>query len=292
MFSPGEIAELEKKYSKYVFIKILKNILLLVLILIIILLSSYYFFVYSKTDIKFHKKRFKGTTEIKIKKKNIKKIIPKVKAKIKEAKKFADLNLSDAKRGDSISKNTSIVVQDINNNIKKVNNKHSVKNQLIFRVEPPENMFFDNTPRKSLNLDILSANKEKFIEKVSKKVYKNDTITKEKISKPKIKIEMHDIDSMRYLKDKYEKTHDINFALMLCEEFYSQKDYVSSLRWSMIANDINNQSERSWILFAKSKFRLGKKDDAIRALKAFLRTSASNTIRLLLKSIQNGSLND
>ena len=308
MFSPEEIAELEKKYSKYIFKKIFKNILFLFLILIIMLSSSYYFFVYSKLDVKIHKKIFKKTTETKIEKKNIEKINPKMNVTIKKATKPIDLDISAKKKENNISKNTSVIAQNVNttkhisaitntkekNNtiVKKISNEHKIKNLLIFHVESPENMFYDNTPHESLKLNILSINKEKNIKKANKKVDKNDTIEKKEISKPKIKIEMQDIDSIRYLKSKYEKTHDINFALMLCEEFYSQKDYIASLKWSIIANDIDNQSEKSWIWFAKSKFRLGKKDDAIRALKAFLRTNTSNTAELLLKNIQNGSLND
>jgi hypothetical protein len=154
---------------------------------------------------------------------------------------------------------------------------------------------FEDSPRELLSLHIVYTQKYKKDVKpvnTSKNMDKNDTIKEEKLTKPKIKIEMHDMDSVRYLKNKYERTHDIIFALMLCEEFYSQKDYVNSLRWSIIANDIDNQSERSWIWFAKSKFKLGKKDDAIKALKAFLRTNQSNAAKLLLESIENGSLND
>ncbi len=303
MFSPGEIAELEKKYSKYIFRKIFKSVSFLFLFLIIALSSSYYFFVYSKADAKTNKKIFKSLSKTKIEK-----IIPKMNVTIKKATKQIDSNISVKKEEDNISKSTSAVVQDVNATkhivvivntkdkndtiTKNINNEYKIKNRLIFHVQSPQNKFFDNTPHKSLSLNITSLNKEKIIKKIIKKTDKNDTIEKEEISKPKIKIEMQDIDSIRYLKSKYRKTHNIIFTLMLCEEFYSQKDYTASLKWSIIANDIDNQSERSWIWFAKSKFRLGKKDDAIRALKAFLRTSASNTAELLLKSIQNGSLND
>jgi len=291
MFSPGEIAQLEKKYSKYLFKKIFKLILLFLLFFAVILSGSYYFFIYAKSNKKIHKNIDKNIPKSKLKKIEIKKNTSSINTTIEKVVKIED----------NISKNSPVVIRDINATnkeviVRKIDNSHTIENKLFFHIKPSGDLSLENTPRKTLSLNIISEYKEKNIRKnirkPNKKVNKNDTIEEEKISKPKIKIEMQDIDSVRYLKTKYEKTHNIIFALMLCEEFYSQKDYAASLKWSIIANDIDNQSERSWIWFAKSKFRLGKKDDAIRALKAFLRTSSSNAAELLLKSIQNGSLDD
>jgi hypothetical protein len=297
MFSPGEIAELEKKYSKYIFKKKFKVVAIL-LLLAIVLVSPYYFLIYSKKDIKTNKKISENIVKVKVEKKEIEKIIPKANTTVAKVVKLTDLNKSSEKievnttkpnlaveLAKKIKTKNILIVEQVDNNKK-------IENQLFFHIIPSDDLSFKNTHRKSLALNILSQNKEENIKKISKKVDKNDTIGKVKDLKPKIKIQMRDIDSVRYLKEKYEKTHNIIFALMLCEEFYSQKDYDSSLKWSIIANDIDNQSERSWIWFAKSKYRLGKKDDAIRALRAYLRTSDSNTVQLLLKSIQNGSLDD
>ena len=125
-----------------------------------------------------------------------------------------------------------------------------------------------------------------------KNIDKNGTIQKVEYVKPKIHIEMKNIDSSKYLKEKFQETHDISFALMLCKNYYSQKNYRESLKWSIIANDVNSQSEQSWMWFAKSKYRLNQKKDAIKALKAFLKSNESKSIRLLLKDIINGEVND
>ena len=103
---------------------------------------------------------------------------------------------------------------------------------------------------------------------------------------------MKDIDSIKYLNDKFKKTHDIVFALMLCESYYKQKDYKNSLKWSIIANDIDSSSERSWIWFAKSKYRLHQKKDAIKALRSFLESNSSENVKSLLNDIINGVMND
>lgn len=112
--------------------------------------------------------------------------------------------------------------------------------------------------------------------------------------KPKgvIKIETHEVNSIQYLKEKFEKTNNIIFALMLAEEFYSTKNYTESSKWALIANQLDPDSEKSWIWFAKSKLKLGQKEDAIVALKAYLKTNKSKAAQTLLNQISLGEINE
>jgi len=294
MFSAGDIADLEKKYSKYVLKRIFK-IILFIIIFILFMSSVAYYLVTNSAKIKPNKK-----INVKIEKKDtLKKTTPKVNSIIKKITRLEDLNTTSKILEKNISKvQEKIVVESkvdkkLAINMKKIKDKKV--NQIIFHIKPSNDLSFEDSPRQLLFLNIVNPKKNiKQINDINtnKNIDKNDTIKVEEVSTPKIKIVMQDIDSVKYLKNKYENTHNIIFALMLCEEYYSKKDYNNSLKWSIIANDIDNQSERSWIWFAKSKFKLGKKDDAIKALKAFLRTNQSNTVKLLLDSIENGSLND
>ncbi|MCD8544732.1 MAG: M28 family metallopeptidase [Sulfurospirillum cavolei] len=86
-----------------------------------------------------------------------------------------------------------------------------------------------------------------------------------------IKIESKEINSISYLKEKFDTTHNIVFALMLAEEYYLSKNYVESNKWALIANNLDAENEKSWIWFAKSKVKLGQKEDAILALKTYLK---------------------
>lgn len=114
----------------------------------------------------------------------------------------------------------------------------------------------------------------------------------EEKQKSKITIETKDVNSIQYLKEKFEKTHNIIFALMLAEEYYLTKNYNESNKWSLIANSIDPENEKSWIWFAKSKLKLGHKEDAIVALKAFLKNNKSKTIEGLLHQISIGEISD
>lgn len=108
--------------------------------------------------------------------------------------------------------------------------------------------------------------------------------------KPKgiIKIETQEVNSIKYLKERFEKSHNIIYALMLAEEYYLSKNYQDSNKWSIIANTIDADNEKSWILFAKSKLKLGHKQDAISALEAYLKNNKSKVVQNLLTQIMSG----
>ena len=108
--------------------------------------------------------------------------------------------------------------------------------------------------------------------------------------KGRIKIETQEVNSLVYLKEKFEKTQNIIFALMLAEEYYLTKNYNESSKWALIANGIDSDNEKSWIWFAKSKVKLGQKEDASLALKAYLKNNKSKTIESLLGQIDVGEI--
>ena len=105
-----------------------------------------------------------------------------------------------------------------------------------------------------------------------------------------IKIETKDVNSLQYLKERFDKTHNIVFALMLAEEYYKNKNYNESNKWALIANNMDSENEKSWIWFAKSKLKLGQREDAIVALQAYLKSNKSKAAQGLLHQINNGAM--
>ncbi|MDR3177786.1 MAG: CDC27 family protein [Campylobacteraceae bacterium] len=105
----------------------------------------------------------------------------------------------------------------------------------------------------------------------------------------KIIIETNSIQNINELIKKFENTNNIIFANMISEEFYEKKNYKKSLEFALKANEIDSKNELSWIMFAKSQVKLGKKDDAIKALEVFIKTSKSaQGATNLLQKIKNG----
>ena len=117
---------------------------------------------------------------------------------------------------------------------------------------------------------------------------------KEPAIKPKgsIKIETQETHSIPQLKERFEKTQNGVFAVMLAEEFYNTKNYKESVKWSLIANQLEPENDKSWIWFAKSKVKLGEKEDAITALKAFLVHNKSTAAQALLSQITLGETHE
>lgn len=129
-------------------------------------------------------------------------------------------------------------------------------------------------------------------EKIDTSVLAPPSILTEDNVKSKITIETQEINSITYLKEKFEKTHNIIFALILAEENFLNKNYDECTKWALIANSIDADNEKSWLWFAKSKIMLGKKDDAVTALQAYLKKNKSNAAQSLLNQIIIGEFHE
>lgn len=103
-----------------------------------------------------------------------------------------------------------------------------------------------------------------------------------------ILIETKEISNIDSLINRFNATRNIVLAIMISEEFYDEKDYANSLKWALIANDIDSKNEKSWIMFAKSKAQQGKSDEAMHALQVFIKHFPnSNSAKSLLESLKN-----
>ena len=292
MLSPKDIAELEKKYSKYKLKKRLKASVFIVLFLLIV--SYIIFYIFNSSLYKQENTDINKTVNNRIKKTDNKIQLANIKNVKKSSEKLSAKTTKDINISDKNSSNVKIE-KNINDNNKSNILKNKIVKKLVFHIYPSEKLASNNYKSVKLKLNLNFFKNKNTMEKsvnISKSINKNDTIRKETNVKTKIDIKIKDIDSIAYLKNKFQRTHDIDFALMLCENYYSKKMYRKSLKWSIIANDIDNQGERSWIWFAKSKYRLNERNDAIKALRAYLKSNDSKKIRLLLKDIINGELYD
>ena len=115
----------------------------------------------------------------------------------------------------------------------------------------------------------------------------NKEVEKEN-KKPKIVISSKKVDNLKYLKDRYDQTGRAFYAVLISKEYYKRGLYLKSLKWATIANNIDNSNEDSWIMFAKNKVKLHKKDEAIKALNAFLKVNSSKKVRVMLNDIETG----
>ncbi len=98
-------------------------------------------------------------------------------------------------------------------------------------------------------------------------------------------------DKLELLESKFKQSNDIKDALELSREFYKVKNYPKALNWAIIANGIDSKNADSWIMFAKSKYKIGDRGKAIEALEIFSKTSNSTRdVLLVLEAMKRGIL--
>ena len=94
--------------------------------------------------------------------------------------------------------------------------------------------------------------------------------------------------SVESLQEAYMRKPSFELALMIAKKYYARGEYDKSLDWAIKANELDKRNEESWILFAKSSYRLGKKEQAIDALVHFIRETGSRRAKELLRMLIKG----
>lgn len=287
MFNAEEIIELESKWLKYKIKQ--KSKFYIVFILILLVLSTTTYQVYFQPNT--HKKQplivKKAEKEI-VTKEKVKEYIPIKNIATKKEK---------IKISQPVDKNET-KIQEVKKVIKENINTDTNAKSYYHKLEPKIQgnelfssdgalTFYSPINKKKTNL----IADDKIIPPIQD-IQKKEVLLIEKDKKPSISIGMKDMDTITYLKEKFYATSSIVFALMLSEEYYYNKNYNESLKWSLTANDIDSQNTKTWYWFAKSKVKLNQKSDAIRALKAYLTNNESKRLNTLLHKIERGDTDD
>ncbi len=107
-----------------------------------------------------------------------------------------------------------------------------------------------------------------------------------KVKEKKVFISSQDGNSLSFIKKKFYATNNSLFSVKLSQRFFDAKKYDRALKWALISNEVDSKSDKSWIMFAKIKDKMGKKQDAINALTQYLKNNSSKEIAKLLKNLK------
>lgn len=280
MLSTTEIVELEKKVSRYRIKHQIRYVIYVLLALMIIGGGIYFYYniFYKKQSNEIIDKN--TTTQIIQLDSNVSKQIPTetIPEKIVEKK-----QITENKREETLTLHLPILTKNNADSLMK-----TVEKKQIPKEEELESRMI--VRKKS------SSAEETFYRSIEETIQSGNIMDPPPLGEEKqkglIKIETQEVNSIQYLKEKFEKTHNIIFAIMLAEEYYLSKNYALSNKWALIANSIDADNEKSWLWFAKSKVKLGQKEDALVALQAYLKKNKSNAIQSLLNQINLGEIND
>ncbi|WP_149725834.1 CDC27 family protein [Campylobacter concisus] len=288
MLEPQEIQRLEKLYESYkkknggflhkIFNAKNSKILIIELLLIIILLAALIALSIEKTPSlasKSDKILAKNATAVKMVEKNetnasilseLKQKSEVAKAKFEEGKKQDEL-------ADKIAKKLEEVVK-INetNDTSKNDQKKQRSSQGWLKLNIP-----DEEPLTEQNG--ISVPQDEVIDLESKPVRKRVNIQVTSASNEE-----------SVLRDQFLKTNNPTIALELARLNFRNNNFKEAIKWSLAANDIDNSLEESWIIFAKSKYKLKQSDDAVKALREYNKNLNKASINELINKIKSGTL--
>ena len=81
--------------------------------------------------------------------------------------------------------------------------------------------------------------------------------------------------SLESIEEHFKNSKDPKDALALARDYYAKKDYKSAAKWAFELNNLDKKNADGWLIFAKSKYNVGNKKDALKVLEAYL-SQASN----------------
>jgi len=172
-------------------------------------------------------------------------------------------------------------------NIKKVEKKQPIQTS-SFKEEKEVKQLITLTPSLSF-IDKISIEEPKTI----KPQIENTTVERQETPKEeeKSKIVIQHQDSRKDIQDVLKRFHKNNnpvLSLFIAKKYYELKEYKNAYNYALITNNLDTHIEDSWIIFAKSLVKLGKKQMAIDTLKQYVNHSNSKKASMLLHNIQNG----
>jgi len=103
--------------------------------------------------------------------------------------------------------------------------------------------------------------------------------------KKKINFQQSSNNYMSIMKQKFARNKNPRDALLVAKAYYSAGNYKKSEEWALKANSLNSHLDESWLIFAKSKDKMGKRREALKILIAYYNKSKSPKVKALINKM-------
>jgi tetratricopeptide (TPR) repeat protein len=117
----------------------------------------------------------------------------------------------------------------------------------------------------------------------------NGSSTKSR-EKKKINLHRSSDNYMSIMKNKFQKNKNPREALLIAKAYYKAGNYKNAEEWALKANNLDKKLDESWLVFAKSQEKLGKRKEALKVLVAYYKTSKSPKAKALIDKIKAKSI--
>jgi len=222
-----------------------------------------------------------------------------------------DLNISFSEQEEKITavKGISKIVDE--NNSKEIESNKSIIENIEKREEVEDVLLAPTIPIVDLEGEKLKDRRHKKRVATKKRVYKERTklvkakketyltakelnvinggLTKRRETK-KINLNGTSNNYMNIMKKKFEENKNPREALLIAKAYYSAGNYVNSEKWALMANNLDKKLDESWLIFASSQEKLGKREEALKVLIAYYRKSKSPKAKSLIDKIKLKSI--
>ncbi|ERJ32353.1 CDC27 family protein [Campylobacter concisus] len=288
MLEPQEIQRLEKLYESYkkknggflhkIFNAKNSKILIIELLLIIILLAALIVLSIEKAPSlasKSDKVLAKNATTIKMVEKNETNVS--VLSELKQKSEVAKVKFEEGKKQDELADKIAKKLEEV----VKINETNDTSK---------------NDPKRQRNsqgwLKLNIPDEEPLTEQNGISVPQDEVIDLEsKPARKRVNIQVTSASNEEsVLREQFLKTNNPTIALELARLNFRNNNFKEAIKWSLAANDIDNSLEESWIIFAKSKYKLKQSDDAVKALREYNKNLNKASINELINKIKSGTL--
>lgn len=99
-------------------------------------------------------------------------------------------------------------------------------------------------------------------------------------------------DDMKDIQDviaRFKKNKNPALSLFVAKRYYKIGNYQQAYNYALITNELDNNIEDSWLIFAKSLYKLDQKDMAIKTLRAYIQESSSVKAKITLDQMEKGT---
>jgi predicted Zn-dependent protease len=79
-------------------------------------------------------------------------------------------------------------------------------------------------------------------------------------------------------------------CIKLAGQYFKNRDYKNALKWAKNANIQNKKDPQSWIIVAKSLYKMGKKDKAVHILKVYYDYTKNKDILKLIERMKHDKI--
>lgn len=288
MLEPQEIQRLEKLYESYkkknggflhkIFNAKNSKILIIELLLIIILLAALIVLSIEKTPSlasKSDKVLAKNATAVKMVEKN--ETNASILSELKQKSEVAKAKFEEGKKQDELADKIAKKLEEV----VKINETNDTSK---------------NDPKRQRNsqgwLKLNIPDEEPLTEQNGISVPQDEVIDLEsKPARKRVNIQVTSASNEEsVLREQFLKTNNPTIALELARLNFRNNNFKEAIKWSLAANDIDNSLEESWIIFAKSKYKLKQSDDAVKALREYNKNLNKASINELINKIKSGTL--